>query len=170
MAHDPAGNKIMSLNQLKKENTNFNNVLESVRLLKRDVLSKSDDYTVTTQDFQRNTVIVVSGSVYGTTAALTGGVNLTLPSASSDLTGCSIDVYSIGAGPVTASMSEIAASNPGHTISGSNTVSNFGVVSGKGLGAKLNIFCDGTRMINSVTIDGPGGNIEPDLEVFVTST
>ena len=160
----------MSLNQLKKENTNFNNVLESVRLLKRDVLSKSDDYTVTTQDFQRNTVIVVSGSVYGTTAALTGGVNLTLPSASSDLTGCSIDVYSIGAGPVTASMSEIAASNPGHTVSGSNTVSNFGIVTGKALGAKINLFCDGTRMIGSVDMGGEGGSEAADEVVFITAT
>ena len=162
MAH-PGGEKIRDLGFLKKSNRNFNNVLESVKLLKGDVLAKTSDYTVTTTEFARNSTITVSGSV----TAL-GGINITLPSASSDLKGCKVEILGLSSAAMTASFTPTGAALSNAIVSGSTTASSIAINNGKGLGGKITIFCDGTRMIGDAYAGFTGTDVGGDVSYTVT--
>mgnify|MGYP001338421699 FL=1 len=132
---------VKNRNFLKKENRDFNNVLDSVRLNRREVKAKTADYTVTTEDFSLNTLFTNRGA--------SAGVVFTLPAPSADLAGCQIDILGLAAQAITASSATadtlVVPSHAGAV--GEATADSIALVNTTAIGGKLSVLCDGTNMI-----------------------
>ena len=123
---------IKKTNFLKKENRDFDNILDSMRTHQVDVEAKTADHSVTSLEALRGTVFTNRGA--------TAGVNFTLPSASADLSGAQFSILGLAAQPITASFSPTDSG----VYKGDAAVDSIAFTLVSAIGNKMEFICDGT--------------------------
>ena len=132
---------VQTHNFLKNENTDYNNVIDSIRTA--PVLAKTAAYSVTADDARSGTIFTNRGA--------SGAVAFTLPAPSADLAGCKV----IGVCIVAQTISFETATVDTLIVVGDAAADKL--TSPGTIGAHIECYCDGTSWIALGSGNTPGG-------------